>query len=324
VTRQLKRLRDPSANPQVREQMVEIADMLEHRAKFIKCTKLLSAFGETLVEMADADGRLHGEFVLAKAATGRTSCKSPNLQQLPNANDFRNLFTAPPGRVLVVGDYTQIEVRVAGLLAGEPKIAEFFRSGYDVHKASAALMYGVPYEKVSKSQRKAAKAITFGILYGMGADALAEQLGCDKGGAEEQLRIWEQAFPVLSAWREQEAKDAKERGYVLMADGRRVRCTGNSRPAQLYNYPVQGSAASCQYAALAWLWEAFQVFGVDATVVAVVHDEMVVECAEGEVEQATELLHEAMAHGMRAVFGADVELAHLCGIAAGADWSEKE
>ena len=252
------------------------------------------------------------------------SCTSPNLQQMPNANDFRNLFTAPPGRVLVVGDYTQIEVRVAGLLAQEPKIAEFFRSGYDVHKASAALMYRVPYEEVDKGQRKKAKAITFGILYGMGAESLADQLGCDKAGAEAQLLIWEQAFPVLSAWREQEAEDAKKRGYVLMGDGRRVKCDRNSRPAQLYNYPVQGTAASCQYAALAWLWEAFQVFGVDAAVVAVVHDEMVVECAESAMEEATDLLREAMAHGMRAVFGTDVELSHLCGIAAGTDWSEKE
>ena len=94
----------------------------------------------------------------------------------------------------MVGDYTQIEVRVAGLLAQEPKIAEFFRSGYDVHKASAALMYRVPYEEVDKGQRKKAKAITFGILYGMGAESLADQLGCDKAGAEEQLLIWEQAL----------------------------------------------------------------------------------------------------------------------------------
>jgi DNA polymerase-1 len=299
-----------------------LAQFLQAKRQYVRATKLLSAFGETLVEKCDSEGRLHGTFNVAKAATGRMSCTSPNLQQMPNANEFRNLFRAPRGRQLIVADYTQIEIRVAGLLSGEPAVSEIFREGYDVHRAAASAMFKIPREQVTKEQRTKAKRLTFGQLYGMGLAALADSLSCTEEEAADYDLEWRRAFPVLAKWRDDEVERSRNRGYVEMGSGRRVKCQSTTKPSQLYNYPIQGTAADIQYAAMNKLYDLLYEGGVDGGLVAVVHDEIVCEVADAYVETTKGCMLKALEHGLLSVFpGADVQ--NLAGIAVGEDWSEK-
>jgi len=275
--------------------------------------KLVSTYGDSLLTHIK-DGRLYGQFSIGRAITGRMSSRKPNLQNMPGrgplGKQFRRLFTAPPGRRLVVADYSQIEVRVGGILANEPVLAGMFARDHDVHSATAASSLGLDYAEVVDADgdilpeyaeaRAAAKGITFGMQYGMGDRTLAGQLGITVQEARKRIAEWEETFPKVTAWRIESARTSRRaKGFVLHS-GRTITLDYKPSPQAGYNYPVQGAAGDVIYAALAEIDMALE--GLDAEPILVVHDEIVLECAEADAEAAKERLTEAMVRGFLEIF----------------------
>jgi len=275
--------------------------------------KLVSTYGDSLLSYVE-DGRLHGQFSIGRAITGRMSSSKPNLQNMPGRGSlgkaFRRLFTAPPGRCLVVADYSQIEVRVGGLLADEPVLAGMFARGHDVHSATAASSLGLEYEDVVDEKgdilpqyagaRETAKEITFGMQYGMGDRTLAERLGITVPEARERITEWEETFPKVTAWRIESATTSRKANGFILHSGRTITLNYKPSPQAAYNYPVQGTAGDVIYAALAEIDGALE--GLDAKPILVVHDEIVLECAEADAEVAKDRLTEAMVRGFLEIF----------------------
>jgi DNA polymerase I len=299
--------------------------------------KYISTYGEKLVRNHYRDRRLYGNFRIGRAITGRMASEKPNLQNMPGRGPigaaFRSLFIAPPGSRLVIADYSQIEVRVGGILADEPAFKEMFERGYDVHAATAALMLGKEYDEVFDSEKKsvrpeykharsAAKEITFGMQYGMGDRTLASKLNLTVREARQEIRKWEENFPKVTEWREKSAEyGARDKGLV-MPSGRTITLDYRPSPQACYNYPVQGTAGDVMYAALAELDRRLDEADIDAVPLLVVHDEVVLEAAEADAEEAARILEEAMVAGFRKLFP-DGGINNLVEASVCSTWADK-
>jgi predicted P-loop ATPase/DNA polymerase I-like protein with 3'-5' exonuclease and polymerase domains len=279
--------------------------------------KMVSTYGDSMLEHVGDDGRLRGKFSIAQAITGRMSSSKPNMQNMPakgpSGAKFRGLFIAPKGRKLVVADYSQIEVRVGGLLADEQVLADMFGRGYDVHAATGAKMLGVTYEDVYDVEadkvrskygdaRTKAKAVTFGMQYGMGDKSLAKKMGIAVAEARKMIRQWEEAFPKVAEWREESAVFGRKNRGLVLHSGRTITLAYKPSPQSCYNYPVQGTAGDVMYAALAELDRRLDESELDAIPMLVIHDEVVLEVADGDVEAAKTLLEESMVAGFLRIF----------------------
>jgi DNA polymerase I-like protein with 3'-5' exonuclease and polymerase domains len=248
------------------------------------------------------------------------SSRNPNMMNMPSDPEFRGLFIAEPGNKMVVCDYSQIEVRVGGLLAGEEAIAEAFKAGHDFHTATAARVFGVEYGDVTKDQRKAAKAVTFGMQYGMGNKSLAKALGVSVAEASRYVKQWKSAYPKVAEWRDHSDKTGHKEKQLFTAGGRRIALQDSPSPSVCYNYPVQGSAADIMMAALSIL--ACEIDGKPWKLLAVVHDEVLMEVPESDVAEAKRVLEESMIAGMLEIFpGADTT--GLVDASAGDSWAAK-
>ena len=287
-------------------------------------TTYLKTFGPSLAKRVREDGRVYGSLQISGAVTGRMSSSKPNLQNFPNSKGFRELFVAGPGNKIVVCDYSQIEVRVGGLLADEPVLREIFRKGHDVHTASAAMMFNKPMGEVTKGERKQAKGLTFGMQYGMGTKALAKMLGLSVLEAENRVRQWEETYPKVAKWRHEQAAQGAAEKELFTAGGRRIQLPDRVSPSVCYNYPVQGSAADVMYAALRVLAEEVEIekrLGV-WKMLTVVHDEVVMEVPEGEASEAARVLEECMIAGYFAIFP-DADPTGLVDASIGDNWAAK-
>ena len=265
-------------------------------------TTILKSFGSSLAAKVMDDRRIYGDLQISGAITGRMSSSKPNLQNMPNGKGFRELFIAEEGNTIVVCDYSQIEVRVGGLLAGEPVLDRIFKEGKDVHTASAALMYHVDYDKVEKWQRKNAKGLTFGMQYGMGTKSLAKMLGMTEAEATQQIVKWEATYPEVAKWRTDSAESGTSSLELFTASGRRIALNPRPSPSVCYNYPVQGSAGDVMYAALRVLAEALESDHRDWKMLNVVHDEVVMEVPSEDAPEAAKLLEQCMIDGYLQIF----------------------
>ena len=245
-------------------------------------------------------GRLHGDFQIAGAVTGRMTSAHPNLQNIPGG-EFRDLFVASRGYRLVVADYKQIEVRVGALLADDEFVAEQFAKGYDFHKATAALMTGKSIEDITEPERKLAKGITFGMQYGMGDASLAKHLGVSIEEARQQIQRWEATYQGIAKWRRQSAAQGTSTRQLHTASGRRIQLPPRPAPSVCFNYPVQGSAADVMYAALSALDRRLDLYP-DVLPLAVVHDEIVLEVPADEVDEVKGVLERSMVEGFLDIF----------------------
>jgi DNA polymerase-1 len=264
--------------------------------EYRSASKLASTYGPKWAAGACRGGRLFAGWRQIGADPGRMACASPNLQNLPTGPRYRGCFTAPPGRLLVKADYSQIELRIAAKLTGDRALLEAYRTGADLHTLTARGVLGAA--EVTKGDRKLAKALNFGLLYGMGAKGFRvyarTQYGLDltEGQASRYREAFFAAYPGLRRWhRSVPAAPVDTRTLT----GRRRQGVG--RFTEKLNTPVQGTGADGLKAALALLWErrgdcpgAFPVLAV--------HDEIVVECDQGQAEQAAGWLRQAMADGM--------------------------
>ena len=278
--------------------------LLQHR----QLSKLKNTYLDKLPKMIDPrTGRVHTTFSQSVVVTGRLSSSEPNLQNIPartpEGRRIRSAFVAPTGCLLLSADYSQIELRIMAHLSGDATLVAAFLHGEDIHRHTAAEIFGVPLEAVTPEQRRVAKTINFGLIYGMSAHGLARSLGIDRASAQEYIDRYFARYPGVAKYMEQARKTAYEQGYVETLYGRRVwlRHIRSRNPAQrqaderaAINAPMQGTAADLIKLAMIGVHRALQEGGLATRLVLQVHDELVLEVPEAEVDAARALVTDQM------------------------------
>jgi DNA polymerase-1 len=240
-------------------------------------------------------GRIHANFLQCRVPTGRLACTNPNVQQIPHEDEFRSCFVAEQGNVLVIVDYSQIELRILAEVSGDPAFVRAFQEGIDLHRMTAATMYGVEREEVTKEQRSAAKRINFGLMYGRGPKSLSAQLGTDEERARGLIDEYFANYPRVRQYLQGTASRAMKTGTLRTLSGR-VRKFGDTSGLgsmerggmrrEAMNYPIQGASADIAKLALSYIREELE--GLDARLINSIHDEFVVECAEEVAPEVAE------------------------------------
>jgi DNA polymerase-1 len=316
----------PTGQPSTAEDVLEeLAEnyrlprlILEHRS----LSKLKSTYTDKLPEQInETTGRVHTSYHQAVAATGRLSSQDPNLQNIPirtaEGRRIRQAFVAPPGHVLLAADYSQIELRIMAHLSGDAGLLNAFANDLDIHQATAAEVLGVALDAVTAEQRRSAKAVNFGLIYGMSAFGLAKQLGIARGAAQEYIDLYFARYPGVKRYMEETRAQAKAQGYVETVFGRRLYLPDiNARNKQFQqaaeraaiNAPMQGTAADIIKRAMitvdAWCEERPR----GARLIMQVHDELVLEVEQARVEEvgAAVRAHMVAAASLRVPLKVDV------------------
>jgi hypothetical protein len=306
----------------------QVSAYLIKHAQWSQATKLIDAFGPTLRHWRDDDDYYRGQFRTFSAWTGRQSCVDPNLQQQPRTEAFRSLWIAPPGRKLVIADYSQIELRLAAIESGDERLLEVYRQGADVHDQNAAIIFDKPIEAVTKGDRQAAKAVGFLTIYGGGPAKLAETVGCDLDKAHTFLARFFQSYPKLRDYRERMPAQATQTGWIEIRPGRRVKYDPQkSSPTQAINAPVQGGAASVQMLAIRLIHDALRAEpGLDTYLAASVHDEFILDAPDDKrAREAANLLVKAMTDALVKLYRESEQMgvARLTAAAVVSSWAEK-
>ena len=327
------KLKTPTGQPSTNEEALEaIADahelprvILDYRG----LAKLRSTYTDKLSSMVNPrTGRVHTSYHQGAVATGRISSSEPNLQNIPVRTEegrrIRQAFIAPPGWLVMAADYSQIELRIMAHLSGDEGLLRAFREGGDVHRATAAEVFGLPPEEVSNNQRRAAKAINFGLIYGMSAFGLARQLGVDRGEASDYMARYFSRYPGVRAFMDATRDQAHRDGYVETIFGRRLYLENLQSRNQAFragaeraavNAPMQGSAADiikrAMIAMSAWLHGRD-----DAHMLMQVHDELVFEVHADAVETVRAAVIERMSGA------AELAVPLLVDVGVGANWDQ--
>ena len=270
-------------------------------------TKLHSTYAEGLLKVIAADGRIHTTFQNTVTATGRLSSTEPNLQNIPVrtelGGEIRKMFVPGPGKVLVDADYSQIELRVLAHIADDPVMQEAFRSGEDFHTVTAASVFGVAPSEVTPQMRRSAKAVNFGIVYGISDFSLAGDIGVSRKEARAYIDNYLGHYQGVQRYMKSVVEDARETGYVETMYGRKRNLpelhssnfnirSGAERMA--LNTPIQGTAADIIKIAMIRVHDRMKREGLEARLVLQVHDELIVECPEKEAETVMVLVTEEM------------------------------
>ncbi len=279
------------------------AKVIEYR----ELSKLKSTYVDALPTLVAADGRLHTRYYQAVATTGRLSSANPNLQNIPirteQGQQIRKAFLAPPGKVLLVADYSQVELRILAHIAQEEALVEAFQAGADIHRSTAATVFGVAEELVTAEQRRAAKVINFGILYGMSAFGLAQNLKIERSEADRFIKTYLKRFDGVRRYMDETLESAKSEGKVETLYGRiRWLPDINSRNFHLrenarrmaINARIQGTAADLQKRAMIGVDGFLRREHPEAHLLLTVHDELVLEVPEGELEEIGAKVKSAM------------------------------
>ncbi len=269
--------------------------ILEHRGM----SKLKSTYTDKLPERIDPDtGRVHTSYHQAVASTGRLSSSDPNLQNIPVRSEegrrIRQAFIAPKDHVILAADYSQIELRIMAHLSSDEGLLKSFAAGEDIHRATAAEVFGVSVDQVSNDQRRSAKAINFGLIYGMSAFGLGRQLGIPRGEAQEYVDLYFQRYPGVKDFMDSTRESAREKGYVETVFGRRLylpeinHSNGMRRQyaeRTAINAPMQGTAADIIKCAMIEVDRWIENSGLDITLIMQVHDELVFEVHKDQVDE---------------------------------------
>jgi DNA polymerase I len=303
----------PTGQPSTAEDVLEELAVSHALPKLILeyrgIAKLKSTYTEKLPEQINqSTGRIHTSYHQGVAATGRLSSADPNLQNIPirtlEGRRIRQAFVAPPGHTLIAADYSQIELRIMAHLSGDEALLRAFAEDRDIHQATAAEVFGSPLEAVSADQRRSAKAINFGLIYGMSAFGLARQLGIGRGEAQKYVDLYFERYPGVKRYMDETRRQAREKGFVETVYGRRLYLPEiQSRNQALRQYaersainaPMQGTAADIIKRAMidvdAWL----ESSRAPARLIMQVHDELVLEVADSAVDTVVTQLRERMA-----------------------------
>ena len=269
--------------------------------------KLKSTYCDGLLKVIGADGRVHSTFNQMETRTGRISSSEPNLQNIPVrtpiGRELRKFFAGAQGNLLVDADYSQIELRVLAHVADDPAMKEDFVEGRDIHTATAARVFQMPVDMVTKDMRSKAKAVNFGIVYGIGAFSLSKDIGVSRKEADDYIKGYLRNYAGVDAYMKRVVEEAKEKGYVETLFGRRrylpelksgnfnLRSFGE-RVAR--NMPIQGTAADIIKIAMIRVSDRLEKEGLQGKLILQVHDELIVECPPQEREQVVRILQEEM------------------------------
>jgi len=303
--------------------------MLNHR----ELAKLKNSYADALPLSVDPKtGRIHTSYNQIGAVTGRLSSNNPNLQQIPTRTELgrrvRNGFIAEEGNVLLSVDYSQIELRIVAHMAQDAGMLAAFRAGQDIHATTAAAIYNIPLEQVTKDQRRHAKAINFGLIYGMSAFGLTRSTELTLAEAEDFVKEYFREFPGIKQYLDGIRKSAAETGYVETLLGRRRyfpalkgqmnRNLRNREEREAINAPIQGTAADIMKIAMLKIPSALKSANLKAQMLLQVHDELVLECPRGELEAAVRVVKEVMASAYRLDIPLETEAR------AGQNWGEMQ
>jgi DNA polymerase-1 len=300
--------------------------LLEYRG----LAKLKSTYTDKLPRMVDPNtGRVHTTYSQATAVTGRLASNDPNLQNIPirtpQGRRIREAFIAPPGSRIVSADYSQIELRIMAHLSDDKDLRHAFAQGHDVHQATAAEVFGVPLDKVSKDERRTAKVINFGLIYGMSAFGLAQNLGIERATAQAYIESYFNRYPGVKKFMDQTREQARSLGYVETVFGRRLRLPEISSGSPMrrqaaeraaINAPMQGTAADLIKLAMVAVQNWLDEKKLNTLLIMQVHDELVLEVPEHELETVKEKVRELM----QDVAKLDVPL--IVDVGVGQNWDE--
>jgi DNA polymerase-1 len=309
----------------LREEHPVVALVLEWR----QLSKLNSTYVDALPQLCDSDGRIHTSYNQAVAATGRLSSADPNLQNVPVRTEWgqriRRAFVADSGWRLLSADYSQVELRVLAHVTGEPKLIEAFARGEDIHRRTAAQVYGVDPAAVTPDMRRVAKVVNFGVVYGLSDFGLARDTGMSREEAAAWIHAYFENFPGVTRWLEQTRMHAREWGWVETFTGRRrhipdIRAANRqirlAAERMAVNMPIQGGAAEIMKRAMIDCHRALRESGARGRMLLQVHDELVLEVPRGEVEAMVPLVRRAMSGAQELVVPLTVD------VKVGDSWGE--
>lgn len=300
-----------------------VADVLEYR----QLSKLKSTYADGLINFIEQDGKIHTTFNQTITATGRLSSTDPNLQNIPIRIELgkliRKVFLPEEGHLFVDSDYSQIELRVLAHLSDDEKLIAAFKNGQDIHRSTASLVFDTPFDEVTDIQRRNAKAVNFGIVYGISAFGLANDLNIGRKEAQAYIDSYFEKYPKIKAFLDKTVADAKEKGYIKTMFGR-IRpipelSSSNFMQRQFgervaMNSPIQGTAADIIKIAMIRVHDRLLKENLKSKLILQVHDELLIETAEDEKEYVIELLEEEMHKA------ADLKVSMEVGTECGYDW----
>ncbi|MCR5737061.1 MAG: DNA polymerase I [Eubacterium sp.] len=302
-----------------------VGKILEYR----QLTKLKSTYADGLAGYISEDGRIHGTFHQTITATGRISSADPNLQnipvRMPLGREIRKVFVPKDGCVFVDADYSQIELRLLAHMSNDKNLIEAYKGSKDIHAATASLVFKTPIDEVTKEQRRNAKAVNFGIVYGISSFGLSQGLSISRKEAEQYINDYFESYPGIKNYLNQSVADAKEKGYSVTMFGRRRPIpelkAGNFMQRQFgervaMNAPIQGTAADIMKIAMIQVARELKEKKLKSRIVLQVHDELLIEAYEDEVEVVKELLVRNMSEA------ADLHVPLEVGVEVGANWDE--
>jgi DNA polymerase-1 len=293
--------------------------------KYRQYTKLNSTYVVGLLDKIAPDGRIHTWFRQTETRTGRISSTEPNMQNIPVRTELgaqmRKFFTADEGKTLIDADYSQIELRVMAHLCGDENMTEAFTSGEDIHTSTAAQVFNMPIFMVTPEMRSAAKAVNFGIIYGIGAFSLAKDIGTSVAKAKKYIADYLAKYPKVNEFMETTVDNAFKEGYVTTMFGRKRRIPELSSSNKMLqaagkriamNTPVQGTAADLIKIAMINVYNRLKAEKLNAKLILQVHDELIIESDIACAEKCAELLKEEMqgVYDMRVPLAVDVHTGH--------------
>lgn len=296
-----------STNAEVLDKLRGKHEIIDKILEYRQLTKLKSTYVDGLIKVIGQDGRIHTSFQMTVTATGRLSSTEPNLQNIPIRTELgaelRKMFVAPRGNMLVDADYSQIELRLLAHISGDETMQNAFSSGEDIHAVTASQVFGVPLADVTKLHRSRAKAVNFGIVYGISAFSLAQDIGVFQSEAKEYIDTYLEKYSGVREYMKNVVEKAKKDGYVTTLFGRRrplpelkssnynIRSSGERIAL---NTPIQGTAADVIKLAMVNVHKRLKAEGLEAKLILQIHDELIVECPEPETEKVKNILTEEM------------------------------
>ncbi|MCD7750530.1 MAG: DNA polymerase I [Lachnospiraceae bacterium] len=302
-----------------------VSDILEYRA----LTKLKSTYADGLSAFIGEDGRIHTIYQQTVTATGRLSSTDPNLQNIPMRTELgrqiRKVFVPKPGYVFMDADYSQIELRVLAHMSGDEHLIEAYAMSEDIHRITASKVFHVPLEEVTDLQRRNAKAVNFGIVYGISSFGLSQDLSISPKEAKIYIDQYFGTYPGIKAFLDEMVQSAKDKGYAVTLYGRRrpiPELKSNNFAQRSFgervamNSPIQGTAADIMKIAMINVWRRLKEARLESRLILQVHDELVIETKESEVEQVREILYDSMKHA------ADLKVELEVDLHTGSDWYE--
>ena len=296
-----------STNAEVLEDIADRSPIIPKILEYRTLTKLSSTYVDGLLKEIRADGRVHSVFKQTETRTGRISSTEPNMQNIPVRKEIgrnmRKFFVAEDGNLLLDADYSQIELRVLAAVCGDENMKKIFLSGGDIHTSTAAQVFDMPEDFVTPEMRRAAKAVNFGIIYGIGAFSLSKDIGVTVAQAKKYIQDYLSNFPNVSKYMDKVVEDAQKQGYVTTVFGRRryiPELMSSNKNVQAFgkraamNAPIQGAAADIIKIAMVRVYKRLKEEKLNARLILQVHDELIVEASKEDAKKAAQVLFEEM------------------------------